>query len=216
MQVGLSNPACPFSLDLTERQGPRLRPSGIHEPMNSPSETDSGLQIPGEEFVQLFTRAQRPIYLFILAQTGDAQAAEEILQETNLVIWAKCDQFEPDTNFGAWTRQIAMYEILKWRQRQKREKLRFSEEFLTAVAEEAGSRSTEQELRREALQYCLQKLDDKDRKLIEQRYQPGVTGKELAASLGRPANSVYQSLGRIRRALLACIERRLTTAEYGM
>lgn len=184
--------------------------------MNSLSESDSGVQLPGEEFVQLFTRAQRPIYLFILAQTGDVQAAEEILQETNLIIWAKCDQFQPDTNFGAWTRQIAMYEVLKWRQRQKREKLRFSDEFLSVVAEEAGVRSAEQEQRREALQHCLQKLESKDRRLIEQRYQPGVTGKELAASLGRPANSVYQSLGRIRRALLACIERRLASAEFGM
>ena len=33
--------------------------------------------------------------------------------------------------------------------------------------------------------------------------------------LGRPANSVYQSLGRIRRVLLECIERQLAAAELG-
>jgi RNA polymerase sigma-70 factor (ECF subfamily) len=29
--------------------------------------------------------------------------------------------------------------------------------------------------------------------------------------MGRPANSVYQSLGRVRRVLLECVRRRLAT-----
>lgn len=166
---------------------------------------------PSDEFVQLFTRAQRPLYLFILAQVGNVQAAEEILQETNLIIWSKLDQFEPNTNFAGWTRQIATYEILKHRQRLRREKLSFSDTFVNLVADEVVSQTPEQEFRREALQQCLEKLHKKDRELIRWRYQPGISGKELAESLGRPANSVYQSLGRIRRTLLECIQRRMTS-----
>ena len=172
-------------------------------------------QPPRDEFVQLFTRAQRPLYLYILAQVGNVQAAEEILQETNLVIWAKTEQFQPETNFAAWTRQIATYEILKFRQRRRRDKLTFSDEFLSAVAEEVVVQSNELEQRREALRDCLTRLTDTDRRLIEHRYQPGISGKELAQTLGRPANSVYQSLGRIRRNLLDCIHRKLSAAEVG-
>lgn len=172
--------------------------------------------LPNEDFVRLFTQAQRPLYLYILSQVGNTDAAEEVLQETNLVIWSKSEQFESDTNFNAWTRQIATYEILKHRQRFKRDKLQFSDEFVKAVAEAAGKRTLTQELREAALKTCLEKLEDKDRELIEQRYQPGVSGKELASSLGRPANSVYQSLGRIRRVLLDCIERTLAAAEMGI
>ncbi|WP_437229117.1 sigma-70 family RNA polymerase sigma factor [Planctomicrobium sp. SH661] len=166
-------------------------------------------KIPSDEFVQLFTRAQRPLYLFILAQTGNVQSAEEILQETNLVIWAKLDQFQPNTSFSGWTRQIATYEILKHRQRYRRDKLKFSDEFLTAVAGDSTLQSPELERRREALGQCLEKLEPRDRELIQQRYQPGNNGKELARKRGRPINSVYQSLGRIRRTLLDCIHRRL-------
>lgn len=166
-------------------------------------------QPPSDEFVQLFTRAQRSLYLFILAQTGNVQSAEEILQETNLVIWAKLDQFEPNTNFAGWTRQIATYEILKHRQRFRRDRLTFSDEFLSAVAGEMTTQSLELEQRREALQHCLGKLDAGDRDLIQQRYQPGVNGKDLARKRDRPINSVYQSLGRIRKALLECIHRTL-------
>jgi len=168
-------------------------------------------QLPMDEFVTLFTQAQRPMYLYILSQAGSVQAAEEILQEANLIIWAKSDQFKPDTNFGAWTRQIAQFEVMKFRQRRKREKLRFSDEFVNAIAEEAAERSATQEARHRALQLCLENLADQDRELIEQRYQPGVTGKELASQIKRPANSVYQSLSRIKRQLLECIQRRLTT-----
>jgi len=164
---------------------------------------------PSEEFVQLFTRAQRPLYLFILAQTGNVQSAEEILQETNLVIWAKLEQFQKGTSFSGWTRQIATFEILKHRQRFRRDRLTFSDEFLSAVAGEVDTRSAEQEHRREALQRCLQKLEEHDRDLIQQRYQPGMNGRELAEMRGRPINSIYQSLGRIRRTLLECIQRQL-------
>ena len=60
-----------------------------------------------------------------------------------------------------------------------------------------------------ALGECLAKLRAKDRKLIEQRYAPGEKGKHVAERMGRPANSVYQSLGRIRKILMECIQRRL-------
>lgn len=170
---------------------------------------------PSDEFVQLFTREQRGLYLYILAQTGNVAAAEDVLQETNLVIWSKVEHFTPNTNFTAWTRQIATYEILKSRQRRRRDRLTFSDEFLSVVAEEVEAQSLNGELRRDALQHCLGKLNATDKELIERRYQPGNRGRELASELNRPANSVYQSLGRIRRSLFDCIQRQLAAAEVG-
>jgi RNA polymerase sigma-70 factor (ECF subfamily) len=171
------------------------------------------LQPPSDEFVQLFTRNQRRLYLFILSQLASTQDAEEVLQDANLVVWSKYHQFEINTNFFAWCAQIATYEILKFRQRRQREKLRFSDEFVQAVADEVLERCDELELRRSALEQCLTKLRPADRNLIKQRYQPGERGKNLAEDLGRPANSVYQSLGRIRRTLMECINRTLAAVE---
>jgi len=160
-------------------------------------------------FVPLFTKAQRPMYLFILGLTGSPQDAEEILASTNLVIWSKADQFQDGTSFFAWVCQIARYEVLQHRQRFRRDKLKFSDEFVDTVAEESISQLDDSDLRRQALEQCLQKLPSRDRELIRERYRPGTTGKEVASSLGRPQNAVYQSLGRIRRVLLDCIQRRL-------
>ncbi|HEY0983653.1 sigma-70 family RNA polymerase sigma factor, partial [Schlesneria sp.] len=134
--------------------------------------------------------------------------AEEILQETNVVIWSKSAKYQPGTNFLAWVSQIANFEVMKFRTRKRREKLVFSDEFLQSVAEESLERSEELESRRAALVDCLNRLRPKDRELIQQRYAPGERGKHLAEQIGRPANSVYQSLGRIRRSLLDCIQQK--------
>jgi RNA polymerase sigma-70 factor, ECF subfamily len=164
---------------------------------------------PSEEFIHLFTRNQRRLYLLILAQTGQLQEAEEALQETNVVMLSKHHQFVSGTNFFAWAAQIAHYEVLKSRQRKKRDRLRFQEEFVDAAAGEMETHLDDLDIRRQALQQCLGKLREKDRQLIRRRYEPGASGKVEAEDLGRPANSVYQSIGRIRRTLLECIRRSL-------
>jgi RNA polymerase sigma-70 factor (ECF subfamily) len=161
----------------------------------------SSATLPDAEFIKEFTRHQRPVFLFILSQISNPVEAEEILQETNLVIWKK---FE-----------LARYEVLKWLDRNRRDKHYFSDDLMEQIAQETLDESTEWELRREALTHCLKKLKPVDRELIQNRYSPGQTGKELAEEIGRPLNSVYQSLGRSRRALLECIQRQVTSLESG-
>ena len=163
-------------------------------------------------FIREFTRHQRRLYLLVLAQVPRPSEAEEILQEANVVLWAKRDEFTPGTNFFAWAAQVCRFEILKARRDYARSKLRFSDEFLTAVATDVEERSDVLEDRRHALAECLEKLRKADRELIQARYQPGMSGDELAAQLGRPANSVYQSIGRIRKALADCIQREVGLA----
>lgn len=166
---------------------------------------------PSAEFLQLFTHHQRRLFLYILSQIPNPIDAEEVQQETNVVIWSKYSQFRPGTNFLAWVSQIANFEVMKFRSRRKRDRMQFSDEFLETVSREALERSDELEERRKALIECIEKLRPKDRELIQQRYAPGERGKHLAEQIGRPANSVYQSLGRIRRSLMECIQRRLST-----
>ena len=166
-----------------------------------------------EKFIELFTRSQRKLYLFILAQVPSTGDAEEILQEANLVIWSKCSQFEEDTNFFAWAATIANFEILRFRQRRQRDKHTFSQEFVEGVASEVDQRIDQTEERQHALEACLEQLSSEDLELVRQRYRPGESGRSVAEQIGRPANSVYQSLGRIRRFLQECVRRRLAIGQ---
>jgi RNA polymerase sigma-70 factor, ECF subfamily len=58
-----------------------------------------------------------------------------------------------------------------------------------------------------ALTDCVQKLSPADRHLIRRSYADDASGRQLAEELDRPLNSIYKSLGRVRRSLLDCIER---------
>jgi len=173
------------------------------------SESGTTLVAPREEFIKLFTRYQRRVFLFILSQVPNPVDAEEIHQETNVIIWRKFDRFELGTNFLAWSCQIANYEVLKYRQRQRRDRHLFSDEFVRQVASDAVEQADELEQRRQHLAVCLSKLKSHDLELIQQRYASGESGKSVAELIGRPINSVYQSLSRIRRTLLECVNRQI-------
>lgn len=192
-----------------------------------PAKAESLTAAPSAEFVQLFTRAQRPVFLYILSLLPRPVEAEEILQETNLVIWTKASQFQPGTNFRAWACQIAYFEVMKYRSRKHRDKLHFNPELLELVAAESLQQSELLDRRRQALGECLAKLREQDRALIQSRYCPSEndeggpnSGSEnekagIAEKVGRPINSIYQSLSRIRKSLLECINRRLAAEARG-
>ena len=82
----------------------------------------------------MVTRYQQRVYLFILSLLPNPADAEEVLQETNLVLWRKFEEFEPGTNFKAWAFQTAYYKIQSFLSRQERDRARFGDEFLEKVA----------------------------------------------------------------------------------
>ena len=67
--------------------------------------------------------------------------------------------------------------------------------------------------RRESFVYCYNKLTDSDKQMLMCRYTPGETLVELAKEKDRPVDSIYQSIGRIRRRLIECIRRRMASQD---
>jgi RNA polymerase sigma-70 factor (ECF subfamily) len=61
---------------------------------------------------------------------------------------------------------------------------------------------------REALVDCLAKLPANKQKLVTDYYSPGGAA-ELVQTLGMTANSLRQSVHRIRRLLYECVQRTL-------
>ena len=76
-----------------------------------------------------------------------------------------------------------------------------------AAPAQAQTNTAALEAERDALEECLGKLPDPQRKLVEAAYAPGVRMNELAARLGRTSMSLYKALHRIRLALMDCTER---------
>jgi RNA polymerase sigma-70 factor, ECF subfamily len=166
------------------------------------------------DFGRLLMEHRTRIYGYIRSLVVHRADAEDLLQETASVLWRKFDDFRPGSNFLAWALQVARYEVLKFRQRQKRNVLRFSEEFIDAVAAETVKESTRLADLQELVDQCLDKLPPSDRDLIELRYRTDVPVKSLAEQLDRPLSTIYDALSRIRRALVECMERSLNRAQW--
>ena len=64
------------------------------------------------EFVRLLTGQQRQLYLYIIALLPNPTDVDDVLQATNMVLWSKADEFEPGSDFGAWARRVAHFEVL--------------------------------------------------------------------------------------------------------
>ncbi|MCG8586785.1 MAG: sigma-70 family RNA polymerase sigma factor [Pirellulales bacterium] len=181
--------------------------------MNASHPHDESREARTQRFMALFTQYQRHVYYFIRSLIPNPTDAEEVLQQVNLILWQKFDEFEEGTNFRAWACRIARFEVFNFRARQNAERLRFSDEFLAKVADSATRNADTLDTAMDAMFGCLDELKPEDRKLIERRYQPGMTSGRLATELGRPVESVYKSLSRIRRSLVACVRRVLRQQE---
>ena len=120
------------------------------------------------------------------------------------------ETFELGTNFVKWVSVIAHHQVQRYRRQRRRVGPQLSDTVVDLLSTDAVERVDLLESRRDALRGCLQKLSDTDRYLVEQCYGDSRRSFKTAAEhLGRPVNTVYKVLIRIRRVLYQCIERTL-------
>jgi RNA polymerase sigma-70 factor (ECF subfamily) len=132
-----------------------------------------------------------------------------VLQEINLVLCRKAEDFCEDTNFNAWAFQIARNQCLAYWKIRARDRLVFDDEAISKIASRAESKLAEMNEKSRALRTCLGELPRRQRELLEGRYATGGSVKNLAKFLGRSEPSVSQTLYRIRTALVECVRARL-------
>jgi len=165
---------------------------------------------PSPEYLAKVTAAQRSLYGMIITLVRHAADADDVLQETNLVLWRKAAEYDPNREFMPWAMQIAR--IQSRSHLSKRQRLPLSDsDLLDRIAAAALSAQGEADDRRLALARCLQKLPERHRVLVSSRYEPGASVNAIAAVRGTQPKAVSEMLRRIRRTLLECIERTLAT-----
>ena len=164
-----------------------------------------------DAFARLFAQHDRWLFAYLVSLLGNAAHAEEVFQEVCVVLWRECDTFRLGTDFVRWVSVIAHNQVHRFRRQQRRAGPQLSDATVDLLAQDAVERVDLLESRRDALRQCLEKLPDSDRQLVRHCYGDSrVTFKTAAEELGRPANTVYKALNRIRRVLYQCIERQLS------
>ena len=161
------------------------------------------------EFIRLFTAHEAHLSAFALSLIPNWADADDVLQQTNLVLWRKFGQFQPGSNFFSWASRILYLEAKEFRKKQLRSRLRFSDEFLETVAQQVEATADEMAERQRVLQHCVGQLREPQRELLRLRYEEGGDIEAIAAALGRSVKTIYNGLGAMRKALVECADRQL-------
>ena len=166
------------------------------------------------EFISLLTQHQMGLRGFIISLLPGCDEVNDILQETNIVLWKKRKHFKAGTNFKAWAFTVAKNKVKQYQSKLykagKRNALIAENDnrFINAVADaQSVILDTDHELR--ALELCMQSLSEQERELVSIRYASRYGLKQYAEKIGSSAEYLRVSLSRIRAKLKTCIEKRM-------
>ena len=160
---------------------------------------------PTAEFVRFWTRHQAEVERYLFTLMPRSSDAGELLQNVSVKIWEKWEQFDQERPFVPWALKFAWLEVQKWRQRQAREKLVFSDGLLEQLNVVYENEVSLMEPRRRALEVCLGKLSRQERKWVRMRYSRHGAVKQEAERRGVSMQKLYYALEKIRARLLRCI-----------
>lgn len=173
-----------------------------------PTSTDKP---PGEgEFVGLLINHQAQLLAFISHLMPDRSSREDVLQEVNLLLWEKRDEFELGTNFRAWAYTFARFVAMRHRSKAIRDgRAAFGVEMIETLADEFEEEDPLLVEGLPALRNCLERVSGEDRELLLKRYDRHGALEQFAQATGKSAAAVRGSVFRLRIALRRCVEREM-------
>lgn len=157
-------------------------------------------------FVELLTQHQRRLYGYIYSLVPNAADSDDLLQETNVVLWKKCREYKLGTNFMAWACKVAFLNVQNFLKTRGRSRVYFNEKLISQLADLHIDRTEMHAIYPMLLINCLAKLSLPSQQLLKLRYDGNHSIQEIAKQLGRPIGSIYNSLSQIRLKLWECIK----------
>ena len=155
---------------------------------------------------QFFVRHQGIVKAFILSLQPGFADADDVLQETFLVVTRRAADFREGTNFVAWACSIARLKLFEARRKATTPAL--SGEAMIALCDDAPDDSFFQ-ARLGALRECLGKLAPRARELVWLRYHGELPSQEIAARLTWKEPAVRVALSKARVLLRDCVQAQL-------
>ena len=172
---------------------------------------------PEPEF-ELLIEATRPrLHAFLVSLVGSRSAADDLAQETCLVLWEKREEYDPAGDFRAWAFRIGFFQAQNFRRKRAKQQSReLPGDGLFEQIADAGQKHHDEtdvgEQRHRALLFCLKKLTESHRELLLSRYQDGTSLDQLSSAAETNRNAMAQKLFRIKRTLLRCIGKQVSNS----
>lgn len=164
-----------------------------------------------ERFMRLFLQHEPEILRSVLVFVPHRADARDIVQETAVALWKHFPSYDPARPFVAWACGFARIEVRRFlRQAARRTGLTERAAEVLMAGEDAAAATSEERDRH--LQECLGRLPEEQRRLLAGYYFEEQSVEALARVHDRSVEATYKMLQRIRRALLDCIQRKLSEA----
>lgn len=158
-------------------------------------------------FLKLLVENQPKIHAYILTLITSQSDAEDILQEVCSQLWTRFGEFEEGTNFLSWALRFAFFEVLNFRSKKHKSKqILFDNDVLQQMIPILDEEMKAADLRMDALEQCLDKLNERARNAIAMRYNKSLSVLQIGEALSLSIHGVYKLLARVHSQLLSCIQ----------
>ena len=157
-------------------------------------------------FLQLLETDKDRLFRICRSYARDQAEAQDLFQETVLQIWKSLPTFRGQAQVRTWVYRITLN--VCWQARHKSQKEQKKKVQLDSIRFEnlpEVSAEPEKEAQLQALQACIQKLNEIDRSLVL-LYLEDVPYKEIATVTGLTENHVAVKMKRIREKLFTCLQ----------
>lgn len=114
-------------------------------------------------FKEIFQTNSKKIFHLCYGYTGDADAANDLMQETFLKVWQNLDKFRNQAMISTWIYRIAVNTCLSWLRVEKRQhKDELTETIIENKQEELSDKNEQVAL----LYKCISQLEENERIII--------------------------------------------------
>ncbi|MEM9347725.1 MAG: sigma-70 family RNA polymerase sigma factor [Planctomycetota bacterium] len=160
-------------------------------------------------FTKHWIQSQHAITGFVSMHVKQYAMVEDIVQEVGAQASKNFDQYDPSRPFSAWLIGIARLRIVDMLRERDRRPVMLSGDTLDAVTSELSAMQPETNERLEALRRCMDKLNERHRRVIELRYARQQSSETIADQVGSNAVAVDSMLYRVRDALRKCVGKQM-------
>jgi RNA polymerase sigma-70 factor, ECF subfamily len=166
-----------------------------------------------KSFEFLIQRYLKQIYNFAFYKVGQRQEAEDITQEIFLKVWKNAKKFDCQRNFRAWVFAIANNTCMDFFKKKK--PFLFSQigengaDIIDVICDFSDKSLDffEKIDAKRAFASILERLSPMNRKIITERYEEGLTFREIAEATGEPLNTIKSRHRRIIASLKETIKK---------
>jgi RNA polymerase sigma-70 factor (ECF subfamily) len=157
-------------------------------------------------FHSLVERYQRRLTYYVHRLIGDAEPANDLLQEIWIEVFRRLAGLEATAAFRVWLYRIAHHRAVKYLRRKGIES-RAREELATSTIEESTDNNYETFENAELVHFALERLTLEHREVLTLRFLEGMDVGEIAAVVGCSEGTAKSRLHYAKAAMRTIIEK---------